>query len=470
MCSEKLNKIRQIIILFLAVSTVATLALSQNTKIASGEKIELLNADSLIGTGQESQNITRSYEGNVAFRQGDISVKCNKAFHDISANTVDLNGNVRITQRDMLLASPKIFYNGNTYIAQSFKQITIKDKNMQLTADKGYYNTNTTIANFYGNIAITDDTVKITADSVEYNRRTQFSKAFGNAKVEDDSSVIYGEYLEYQRLTRNSKATGNVLIQSKQNNTYLVADSVENNDEQDYTIANGKPILYKIDTLKSDKPETQFDTLSIASNRMESIRLDNDERYIFSGNVEFYKNELQAKADTIIYYRERELIYMFGKPAVWNDSTQLLADTISIYLKENKLDKVIAQGAAFATICDDTTNAEKINQLLGSRISIHFVNDTIDVINAFGDAKSLFFMQSEDGKDNGATQTFADSIKISFVAGEADSFIALGGIVGEAIPDAILLKDIKKYYLPDFRRRYDRAIKRTLIDKEDKKE
>lgn len=462
------------IIYFSVAFFAILLALQAQTArpIATGEKIELLNADSLIGTTEESKGLSRSYEGNVSFRQGEVFVKCSKAFHNISANTIDLNGNVVITQQDMRLNSPKVFYDGNTNIAQSYKKITIIDKNMKLSADKGYYNTSSAIANFYSNVSFTDDTVQIHSDSIEYNRRTLFSKAFGKAKVEDDTTVIWGDYLEHHRQTRDSKAIGNVIIKGKHNATYLSADTIENNNQEHYTFANGNPILYKIDTIRATKRDSAtirkndsltFDTMSIASSKMESIRINDEERYIFSGGTEVFKRDLQAKADTIIYYRNRGLIYMYGSPAVWNDSTQLIGDTISIYMRDNRLEKVIAEGAAFATIHNDTVIADKINQLMGQSISIIFKNDTIDVINSFGDAKSLLFMEAEDGSDEGAAQASADTIKIQFIRGEANNFLGLGGVIGEAIPNHIIMKDIKRYYLPDFRRRYDKPKKKELI-------
>ncbi len=474
---------KKIILIYSILTVSALIAFSQSDLNFSGNgaPIELQNADSLIGTTEQNKGIYRYYEGNVAFKQGDLYVKCQKAVQNISANTIDLTGNVVITQNDLKLTSPKVFYNGSTRIAQSTRSIIITDKNMKLVADQGYYNTNTAIANFYGNVSVIDDTVKIKSDSIEYNRRTLFSKAYGNAKVEDDSSIIYGDYLEHHRQTRDSKAIGNVIIIGKYNSTYLTTDTIEYNAQMRYTYATENPILFKIDTtintidttiveIENDSSKIAksnlhvFDTMSISSNKMESIRINNDDRYIFSGNTQVYKNNLQALADTIIYYNEDGLIYLYGSPVVWYDSTQLIADTISIYIKKNnKVDKIIAQGAAFATIKNDTINSEKINQLMGHTISILFKNDTIDFVNSFGDAKSLLFMSNDDGTDDGATQTSADTIKVKFIDGEASQFIGLGGIVGEAIPENILIVDIKKYYLPDFRRKDNKPQKKSLL-------
>lgn len=448
---------------------------TSNVDISGGAKIELLNADSLVGTTDTDKGLTRAYEGNVSFRQGDVNVSCGKAFHNISANNAEMIKNVIITQQDMQLTSPKVFYDGETGIAQSYKHIKIKDKNMTLEADKGYYSTQTYIANFYGNVKIDDDTVAIISDSIEYNRRTMLSKAYGNVKVEDDSTVIYADRIEHQRQFRNTKAYGKVIIQSKFNSTYLTADSVENDSPTAYTIAKSNPVLFKIDTLKRDsifiKANTNindtmtiisYDTMSIASESMESMRIDGKEYYNFIGKVEIIKSGLQAKADRMVYFRDGGVITLYGSPCVWFDSTQILSDTITIFSENNKLNKILAEGNAIATIKNDTTNLDKINQMMGNQIHIDFVNDTINLISSMGEAKSLMFFESEKGSE-GAARTFADTIKVYFDAGEPANFIGLGGIVGEALPEDMVSQNPKNYFLPNYRRKDTKPEKRYLV-------
>ncbi len=470
----KYNRI--ILIGLLAIIPLFAIQLPTNNPIVStGAKIELLNADSLVGTTDTDAGLTRAYEGNVSFRQGDVNVSCGKAFHNISANNAELLKNVIITQQDMQLSSPKVFYDGETGLAQSYKHIKIKDKNMILEADKGYYSTQSLKANFYGNVKIDDDTVSIISDSIEYNRRSMFSKAYGNVKVEDDSTIIYADRIEYQRQFRNTKAFGKVVIQSKFNSTYLTADSVENDSPTAYTIAKSNPILFKIDTLKRDSvflnavtmindtlTILSYDTLTIASESMESMRIDGKEYYNFIGKVEINKSGLQAKANRIVYFRDGGVINMYGSPVVWFDSTQIIADTITIFSEKNKLNKILAEGNSIATIRNDTTYLDKINQMMGNQIHIDFKNDTIDLISSLGDAKSLMFLDSEKGSE-GAARTFADTIKVYFEAGKPSNFIGLGGIVGEALPDNMISQNPKSYYLPNYRRIEIKPLKRYLL-------
>lgn len=445
------------------------------TKQSSSEPITLRYADSLVGTKTDAKGITREFAGNVSFQQGIVVVNCDRAFQYITSNAAELIGNVVVTQQDLILKSPRIFYNGETGIAESYKTITIEDKNVKLRADKGLYSTVSYVADFFGNIKITDDTVTITSDTAKYNRRTRFSFATGNAKVEDDSTIIYADTLNYDRETRNSVAVGNVIVKGKYSEVYLFADSIRNLTRERYTIARSHPVLFKIDTVKSDSAVyneqtisidtikvQSYDTLSISSNIMEAIRDYGDEQYVFTGNVEVNKIDLQAKSEKAVYRKDKEKIFLTGKPVVWFDSTQIIADTIVISAKNNKLETVHAIGSALATIRNDTAHPDYINQLSGKEIYMRFSQDTIRRLDCYGDSKALMFMVSEKNND-GAARTYADSIYVDFVDGEADTFGALGGIVGEAVPSDIIDQNPKLYYLPNFKRDDAKPQKKVLI-------
>jgi lipopolysaccharide assembly outer membrane protein LptD (OstA) len=448
----------------LAFSIIALSAQFPGGKPHAGERIVLQNADSLIGSTDDENNVTRTYQGNVAFSQGDVNVTCNKALQNITANSLELFGKVVITQRDMKLSSPKVYYDGSTGVAQSFTKINISDASARLEAAKGYYSTQTHIANFYNNIKITDDTVTIYSDSVEYSRVTRRSLAYGGVKIEDDSTIILADSAENWRDDRKSFAHSSALVIGKYNNTYLFANEIMNSAYEKYSLASGAPKLFRIDSTVKDSIQynkalgkldsfkiTMLDTISLSADTMEVFQNTGDEKYLFRGGAELFKKDLKAKAENISYHRNRGDIVLIGKPAIWIDSTQIIADTIFVYSQNSKLEKVVAVGSAFATMKIDTVNQKRINQLSGAKIVINFATDTIRRVNSYGDAKSLLFMDSEKGSE-GAARTFADTIYIEFNEGKPELFGAVGGVVGEAVPDKMSDPNPQLYYLPDYKR------------------
>lgn len=475
----------QIVYLFILSLIFSTVAHAQLTPAApqqsKGEPIELVHADSLLGARDDAEHV-RDFMGNVSFVQGKIKVRSDRAIHYITENRAELIGNVVITQDDMVLKAPRADYSGVTGIADAPAGVTITDKNVKMSADKGFYSTVTYIADFYGHVKIDDDTVTITSDTLQYHRKTQFSYALGNVVVEEDSSIVFADKIENDRQTRASFAYGNVLVRGKYQNTAITADTIIHLPHDYYTHAYGKPILFQIDTVKisnadslfspSEKRDSvmvtyKYDTLTVACDTMTAHRLPGDEKYYFYRNVEILRGSVAAVAENSVYYYENEKIELSGKPVVWYDSTQLHADTIFIYIHEKKLNLIWALHDAFAGTMDDSATADRVNQLSGNEIKLMFERDSIRAIMGWGDAKSLYFLISEDSKE-GAARNSADTVQMLFKLGDIEDIIWLGGVQGEFFPENIIENNLKEYFLPSYRWRIDKPQKKYLNDKKNR--
>jgi lipopolysaccharide export system protein LptA len=349
----------------------------------------------------------------------------------------------------MILKAPRVFYEGNTGIARADRTISIVDSNVKLTANEGIYNTNNFIADFKGNVRIADDDVVITANNAKYNRQTMDSEADGKVKVDEDSVVIFSNKLFYHRKTRESKNIGNVLIKGKYNNVYLTGDTVINVPNIDYTMASGKPVLFQIDSV-SDEGQWKYDTLNISCDTMESYREEGKERYRFINNTEIVRGNLFAKANDAVYFRDNELFFLEGNPVVWFDSTQLHADSIIVYIPDNQIRMIHAFGNALAISRDDTSNIDRKNQIVGYSIKLFFHDNKIEKIESIGNAKSLYFMSSEEGND-GVDRTSCDTLYVYFEDGKPVDVVWLGAVDGEFFPEKMVWDKVKDYFLPNYR-------------------
>jgi lipopolysaccharide export system protein LptA len=440
--------------------------------------IVLHYADEMQGTNTDSTSFRRCI-GNVRLSQGNVKVSCDRADHYITENRAVLIGNVVITQDTLVLKATEVKYDGNNGIADSYSGVKIINGNTVLTAENGVYSTRTYIAEFYKNVVIDDDSAKIFADKIIYNRNTGESKAFGT-----------------------------VLVKGKYTNIMLIGDSVKHYPKRNYTIATGKPIMVQIDTVldgrnqetrdneddslfhndfydedsrrvinKNEKIDSsssreinnlsrsiKFDTLTIVSDTMETLRGENKERYIFKNRVEMVRGNVVAKAMNAEYDKKGEIIRLDGMPIVWYDSTQLYADSTVIELQNNKLKQISAIGDAFAGSRDDTIRKNLINQLSGYIIKIKFWQDTILKIECIGHAKSLYFMSDSAGTE-GAARNSSDTIFINFQSGKADEIFWLSGVEGEFLPVNILNQNPKDYFLPSYRWNDSKPRKRLIVHK-----
>ncbi len=412
---KKKNYISFVLFVFIICLSYEGLFAEQDRK-----PIEVIYADQM-NNKDMSTRPTRILEGNVHLVHGKTNVYCDKGIFFLNENRADLTGNVRILEDDMTLEAPTVNYNGNTRIANAYGGVKVSDNATVLTASSGTYNLDENVANFNRNCVVVDDSATIVCDRIVHKRKEGFSQAIGNAFVK-------GTY-------------SNVLI---------AGDTLSNDKKQSYSIAKGNPILIQIDSTEN-AGIIKYDTLTIESKLMEAYRYKGNEKYIFTDSVSIIRQNVKAKAGNSTFWKDLEIIQLYQNPVVWHDSTQLHADSITIYMKDNKLQKLIAKSNSIACMKDNPEyNPDYINQISGYKIDIIIENDEITQLNGYDDAKSLYFMVSDDGGEGTSVST-ADTINIKFKGNEPENIIWLGEVNGDVVPDPIVYSDPKKYYLPAFK-------------------
>jgi lipopolysaccharide export system protein LptA len=395
--------------------------LELNAQVTGNQPIQLVWADSLLGTRGINNNI-KEFSGKVEFRQGDVVVKCDRAVHFADEDRIELYGNVHINQKTLDLYTSQGSYNGKTKIAESNTKIKIIDNKTTLTAERGNYSTAKRIAKFDGDVSIEDDSVKIISDR-----------------------------LVWYKSDRSTFATGNVFISGKYSNSHLSGDTINHFPERGINEAMGKPKLFQLDTAAYDDDSEEYiiDTLTVSADYMLSRKGSMNELYKFISNVQIRKNNIASISDSAFYDNRNGTVELIGKPIVWYDSTRLFADSIHIDMPGMKLNQLIAKGDAFAATRDDTSKIDRISQISGNIITIHFENDSIRTINSYSNAKSLYFVKS-DSLSQGAQRSSCDTLNVYFIEGKPDNILWLGGVNGDFFPD-FMIPDPKQIYLPGFR-------------------
>ena len=398
------------------------------------QPIILKYADSLVG-GTSPEGPTRELIGNVQITQGNVNITCNRAIQYLNTNRVELIGNVRIEQATLTIFAPRVDYNGSANLAFANNGIRVVDRATTVNASQGTYSTISHIVNFRQNVTVEDDSLRIWADALDYHRDTE-----------------------------NSFATGDVLLKPKKSRTYLEGDSIANLRRENYFSVSGSPLLMQIDSTQTSdttlKNGFKYDTLIISSNFMESHRGAN-ERYLATGNVEMTRGVIASRSDSAIYERSNEIIRLLKTPVLWMDSTQLFGDTMNIHIPGRRLTAIYARQNSVAVSRDDSVYTDRLNQLTGQNISISIEGDAVQEILSEGDAKSLYFLFSEEGADGLARNT-ADSIKVEFVDGSPNAIRWLGAVEGESFPERLIAGKANDYNLPEFRWSPNRPLKKNL--------
>jgi lipopolysaccharide export system protein LptA len=384
------------------------------------EKVIILeHADSLVGRVIDGEQ-ARELIGNVAISQGDVHIGCDRALQLISRGTVFLAGNVVIRDDSLTLRAPRGVYHRDEHRAEAFDDVLVDDGRVRVLARYGEY--------------FVDP------------RRVFFRS---NVYVADSTSVIAADSLTYWRETRKSLALGRVCIHSITDNVTVYGGRLEHDAGRSYSRVTLAPFLIQLDTTGG-----RIDTLQVRARVLEAYR-DSTHRLVASDSVRIVRSDMAAIGNYACYYMRGDSIYLRSKPVLWYRDTQVIGDSVNIYLHRRKLERLYVGGNAFAASRGDSIRPDRIDQMVGDVLAMRFGESGLQAITLAGRAISLYHLY-DDSSANGLNKTSGDRILMHFADGRAESITVYGGVEGQYVPENLVAHRESEYALPGFFWRTDR--------------
>ncbi len=384
--------------------------------------IVLEHADSIVGSGAFESSV-RTFYGNVRFQQGNVTGRCDRAIHNVLANTVELFGNVVVKQGPLSMYAPEVRYSGSRFIATAPRGIRVEQKGQVITARKGTYATTTHIAEFFGDVMMRDDTTTVWSDSLVYDR--------------DLDTML---------------AAGSVAGYDSTDNMWFEADIARRNAvNMSYTLS-GNARLWTW--------EPSEDTMFVSADTILSLRDDSrtDVRILRAvGSATLIKGTTASSAGEIIYDEAQERILLFSAPYVWTDSIAFAANAVTASIPGRALTGMTGTGNAILMSQVQGVQPRRYDQIYGDSIRLTFMQDSLRSLHAAGAAQSVTY-RGEGGKQDGVAKVAADSIRALFDAGTLSEVYWLGGIAGEHHPERLVDGKEGAFLLPSFRWREDRPV------------
>ncbi|MFN3848406.1 MAG: OstA-like protein [Spirosomataceae bacterium] len=371
-----MQKIKYLTYFFLILSYCGFSQKPLNPPINTGPKtkIELLSADSLVGTNQAGITLYQFF-GNVAFKHKGAILYCQQAIQNLTTNTVDAYGKVKIVQGDTLtVTGDTLYYDGNLRFAKVLgKVVTLKDKKVTLktkrveydmarsnayypvpgeiidedktlTSNRGFYNTKLKIFNYKENVVIKHPKYTIKTDSLEYNAnsklavfktittiegkdnemivansgtyntQTQQSNFKGRSSVINNDYTLVGDTLNFDNQTESGTAKGNVEFISYKDKVILNGDRMIRDGAVGYTQVIGNALMRNFQ---------EKDTLFVRAEHFHAY--------------EDIDSTQKAKTDTVKKERKMKKLIADGKVKVFRYDMQSLCDSLYYNLKDSSI-------------------------------------------------------------------------------------------------------------------------------------
>jgi lipopolysaccharide export system protein LptA len=406
-------------------------------------KIQILNADSSLQNLRIDPDLTRLL-GNIKIKHDDVLMFCDSAYHYKTKNQVRAFSKVHIQQGDTLnLYGDYLFYNGATRNAFVKGNVELIDKETHLYTDSVNYdvknriarynnrgritNDRNTLTSIFGVYYVSDnlfhfkDSVKIvnpdyivTADTMDYNTTTEIAYFTGptelngdslylycekgwfdtrreitsvwkNAMIDNRQQIVHGDSLFYNDSTGFGESFGNVVIEDTTNKMAIEGNYAWYYKQPERFQVTDKAVFIQISD--QDSLFLHADTINavtIADTSAIGYRL----MRAYHG-CRIFSKDLQAKCDSLSYSFQDSVIRLYTEPVIWSEENQLTSDSMAVFTKNQKTDRLELYNAALIVSQVDTI---RYDQIKGRSLTGYFKNNELFKIDIRGNGESLYYL------------------------------------------------------------------------------
>jgi lipopolysaccharide transport protein LptA len=308
---------------------------------------------------------------------------------------------------------------------------------------------------------------EVKGDQIFYDKVTEKFKVSGRSIVSDPPTIIEADTLDYDKTIKYGKADGHVIWRDTSAKTAIYADHLVYNGNENFMVAtndtlrpmfttelDGDTLFLKADTLRSfrvikerlilpdknaarraqstknkTKVSVDFSEAQIVKDTIldkDSLLISQDsllknlvtdtiftgimdtlDYFIGDNNVRIFKSDMQAVSDSLVFNKADSVFTLFDQPFVWSDSTQIAGDTIDIFLKEKKMDRLTVRNQA--TILN-STDLKFFNQIQGRFLEAFFRESKIYRMNVDGNAQIVYYLTDKEKAYTGVNTTEASNM------------------------------------------------------------
>ena len=342
----------------------------------------------------------------------------------------------KLINKKTKLTSTEGYYYGDTKDVIFKRKVILLDPEYKVITDTLQYNTSTEIATFISPTIIYSDSARRTIKTRQGFFDMKNKKGILNKRsVVDDSTYTFtADDMYVDDSTKLDEFRGNAVYRGKDTaeGFDMIANNIKTNRKKDILLATQKPLLI----IKQGK-----DTIYVSADTLYSARLtdllksrrvpivrdsmpkklmtdttnssDSSNKYLEAYfNVRIFSDSLQATCDSLFYSLQDSVFRMFRNPIVWAKENQITGDTIYLYVKNKKPERMYVFENAMTLSKVDST--PYYNQLKGTTINALFIDGQINSMRAKGNAENVYYGQDEQKRFIGVNKSTADIIDVLF--------------------------------------------------------
>lgn len=359
------------------------------------------------------------YDGmsEIAFMKGNVVLIDKETHLYTDSITYDVRNKIaRYTNRGKIINAQNTLTSiiGVDYVSQNlfhFKDsVKIVNPKYVMTADTMDYNTQTETAFFTGPTHVVGDSINLYCEKGWYDTKKDITSVWKNAMIDNKIQTIHGDSLFYNKKTGYGESFRNVVIEDTANKMIVKGNYAWYYKEPERFMVTDRAVFIQIS--KGDSLFMHSDTISAitisdtSANGYRLVRAYYGTR-IFSGGF-------QAKCDSLSYSFQDSVIRLYRKPVIWSEENQLTADSMAVFTKNRKTERLELYNSSFVTSQIDSI---RFNQIKGKLLTGYFKNNELYKIDVKGNGESIYYLL--DGEDiSGVNQGKSVNIEVYLEKGK----------------------------------------------------
>ncbi|MDP1801319.1 MAG: OstA-like protein [Bacteroidota bacterium] len=361
----------------------------------------------------------------------------------------------KLVNKKSTLTSTEGFYYGDTRDVIFKKKVIMVDPENKITGEVLQYNTGTEIATFTSPTVIYNSKDKRTIKTKEgyYDMRNKKAELYKRSIIEDSTYSFTADEMAFDDSTGLSEFRGNAVYRGKDTaqGFDMIANNIRTNKKTNSLIATQKPLLLikqgadsiyiTADTLYTAKLSTLMKTRKVPVIReqysypgiTDKNKEDSSDKFFEAYfNVRIFSDSLQAMGDSLFYSLKDSVFRLFKQPIVWAQENQITGDTIYLYIKAKKPERLFVFENAMAI--NRVDSSIYFNQLKGTTINAQFTDGKINLMRAKGNAANIYYATDEQKKFIGVNKSNSDIIDVFFEDSKPQRVVFLRNLEGTTFP------------------------------------
>ena len=367
----------------------------------------------------------------------------------------------KLVNKKSTLTSTEGYYYGDTKDVIFKKKVVMIDPDNKINSDTLQYNTSTEIATFTSPTIVYNVKDKRTIKTREgfYDMKNKKAELYKRSVIDDSSAIFTADDMAFDDSTGLGEFRGNAVYKSKDTaqGFDMIANNIRTNKKTNSMVATQKPLLLikqgadtiyiAADTLYSAKlsdltkkrivPQVRdafwLDSISKQTKLISKDEEDSADKFFEAYyNVKIFSDSLQATGDSLFYSLKDSVFRLFKKPIVWAQENQITGDTIYLFIKNKKPERLYVFENSMAI--NKVDSADYYNQLRGTTINANFVDGKINEMRAKGNAENVYYALDEEKNFIGVNKSSADIIDVFFEDSKPQKVVFLRNLEGTTYP------------------------------------